>query len=356
MRQKGKPHNSKQEDTMIQIDAATIRQLIIHRIGPEERQVVVSHHLTDYTDEEAVQVFKKILLKPFTSHSATFEFTHEMGLEYNVLFGLAKDLQEGEDFPGNSRRIVQHLASVSRHPAIKEGDLFIARFSDVAFDNQLYEALGIYKFEDKELFIETDRVNDEIEISFTKGLGSKKPDKACLILFTPEPYTLLIIDNNSGDTDYWQHDFIRHKPKNDSVNNTHDFLRLTKDFITRQIPQDFSVSKADQIDLLNRSVDYFKTHDQFNKNGFEEEVLHHDNMIQSFRKFDQHYRQDRDLEMADQFEISPQAVKKQARIFKSVLKLDRNFHIYIHGDRELIEQGIDENGKKFYKIYYEVES
>ena len=46
-------------------------------------------------------------------------------------------------------------------------------------------------------------------------------------------------------------------------------------------------------------------------------------------------------EIADNFEISAQAVKRQARIFKSVLKLDKNFHIYIHGNRELIEKGFD---------------
>jgi len=39
-----------------------------------------------------------------------------------------------------------------------------------------------------------------------------------------------------------------------------------------------------------------------------------------------------------------------------VLKLDKNFHIYIHGDRNLIEQGEEPDGRKFYKIYYEEES
>ncbi len=58
----------------------------------------------------------------------------------------------------------------------------------------------------------------------------------------------------------------------------------------------------------------------------------------------------------DSFEISVQAVKKQTRIFKSVLKLDKNFHIYIHGNNELIEHGIEKDGRKFYKIYFENES
>ena len=64
----------------------------------------------------------------------------------------------------------------------------------------------------------------------------------------------------------------------------------------------------------------------------------------------------RDLNKAieDEFGISDSAVKKQARSYKSVIKLDRNFHIYVHGNRNLLEQGEDEKGK-FYKVYYEEE-
>ena len=79
-------------------------------------------------------------------------------------------------------------------------------------------------------------------------------------------------------------------------------------------------------------------------------------MIESFKQFDSAYRYDNNLELADSFEISAQAVKKQARVFKSVLKLDKNFHIYIHGDKELIEQGVEKDGRKYYKIYYNAES
>lgn len=341
---------------MIQIEEAVIRQLITHRVGADENRSTISSQLAEYSDEDDAGTVKKILLKPFLTNSSTFEFRHEVGIDYNILFKIAKSVYEEDDFIENSKKIVQYLISVSKHPNIKDGDLFVAAFEDVKLGSNYYQALGIYKFEDKETYIETTAVSKEVKLHFKKGIGSKKPDKACLILFTDEPYTLLIIDSSSSDTDYWQNEFIKHKPKNDAVNNTHDFLSLTKNFITQQIPQDFNISKADQIDLLNRSVDYFKTHDTFDKNGFEEEVFHHDNMIGSFRKFDQTYKQENALELSDNFEISPQAVKKQARIFKSVLKLDKNFHVYIHGNRELIEQGVDENGRKYYKIYYENES
>jgi hypothetical protein len=78
-------------------------------------------------------------------------------------------------------------------------------------------------------------------------------------------------------------------------------------------------------------------------------------VIKSFRKFDELYQEDNEVEFPQNFEISATAVKKQARIFKSVLKLDKNFHIYIHGNKELIEQGVEKDGRKFYKIYYKEE-
>jgi hypothetical protein len=102
-------------------------------------------------------------------------------------------------------------------------------------------------------------------------------------------------------------------------------------------------------------VEYFKTHDTFDKEDFEEEVFQDKGIIKSFQNFDQAYREENELEISDSFEISAQAVKKQSRIFKSVLKLDKNFHVYIHGNRELIERGEEKDGRKYYKIYFEKE-
>jgi hypothetical protein len=60
------------------------------------------------------------------------------------------------------------------------------------------------------------------------------------------------------------------------------------------------------------------------------------------------------INIAEEFPISPAAVKKTQRHFKSIIKLDKNFHIYIHGDRKMLEQGQDEKGK-FYMLYFDKE-
>ena len=48
-------------------------------------------------------------------------------------------------------------------------------------------------------------------------------------------------------------------------------------------------------------------------------------------------------------------LRKTLEFLKSVIKTRQNFHIYIHGDRKLIQQGQDENGK-YYMLYFEEEN
>ncbi len=78
-------------------------------------------------------------------------------------------------------------------------------------------------------------------------------------------------------------------------------------------------------------------------------------MINSFSRYKDNYEKELDLAVQESFANSDSAVKKQARSFRSVIKLDKNFHIYVHGNRELMEQGEDAGGK-FYKVYYKEES
>lgn len=342
---------------MIQLEQTILRELIYHHIDIESNITAMSDEIYTWQTEDEMEVMKKIFVKPFSNVVTTNEFTHAINLELNTLFNLSRSIYQGGDFIGLSKQICLHLQSVSKHPNIKDGDLFVIRLDQVELNETMHSGLIICKVETKESFVETNsQHHNDAGISFRKGIGSRRLDKACLIVFSEEPYTLFVIDNAPIETDYWQHEFIKLSLKKDYVNHTSQFLTLTKTFVTDQFPEEFEITKADQIDLLNRSVSYFKSNDQFNKAAFEEEVLQDQGIIQSFRKYDEAYKKENDLDIEDEFSISSQAVKKQARIFKSVLKLDRNFHIYIHGNRDLIEQGQDSDGRKYYKIYFEYES
>lgn len=339
---------------MIDSSLVTIGKLIYHRISSENYKCLVNEVLYDYNGEEEEAVLKHIFLKPFATGMISLEFRHDINLNLNPLYTIAKSIREGEDFVTGSQNIYKHLQSVSRHPNIKDGDVFIAKFDNIIMNNKTYQALGIYKIENKETFIETD---GEGNMSFKKGIGGKKMDKACFIVFDEEPFTIFEIDNVSGETEYWHNDFINCKPKNDDVNTTNDYLTFTKTFVTEQYPAEYDVNRKDQVELLSRSVEYFKSKDNFNRQEFENEVLQHPELIESFRNYNETYSRNYNTDFSDEFQISKEMVKKQARIFKSVLKLDKNFHVYIHGNTDLIEKGYDDAvGKHFYKIYFDEEA
>ena len=337
---------------MIQFEDASIRKMILHRV--ESENLVLNNNQFYYASEAEELALKNILLKTFATQSVTYEFGHDVDLEYNVAFKTAKQVFAVDDFIEMSHDLATHLQSVSKHPNINDGDVLIATFDQVMLDGRYYNAIGIFKFEDKSLFLETQNEDNQIKTKFTKVIGAKKPEKACLILDTEAPFTVLDFEGRK-DTEYWHYEFLNLAAKQDHVNDTNSFMTMTRRYIVSQMPHEYEVEKADQIDLMNRSVEYFKTHDTFNKAEFEEEVIQDKTVIESFDAFANSFHEEHGSEVTDEFQISKQAVKKQSRVYKSVLKLDKNFHVYIHGDRNKIEKGTEVDGRKYYKIYYDEE-
>jgi hypothetical protein len=340
---------------MIEYKGADVKELFFQKIEEESREN--KHLLQNEFSPSDEQMLKNIFLKPFATVTNTYQFTHGVSLDLNVLYNLSREIYNNEEIGSTHEGIISHLKTSSRHPNIKEGELFIVRFSNILVGNEPLNGLGIFKIEKKDPFIETPNWTKEPILLFKEGIGEKKLDKACLILFDKDPFTILAYDNNNSEAVYWKNDFINLGFKKDHINNTSHFLEMTKSYITDQMPEEFDVTKTDQIDLLNKSIKYFKEAEDFDKGEFELSVFgREEDAISSFRNFDNQYQEEMDLEIEDNFKIAVNSVKKQARVFKSVLKLDKNFHIYIHGDRELIEQGVDADGRKFYKIFYEDEA
>lgn len=347
---------------MINIDytVVSIKDIIIHQIGNKLRDenLLFSKEHTTFSLEKVQYSLLEYFLSHFKSDEQ-YRFFHDIDLQHNETFiYVSRIFENPNDLIEQSKNLAIHLYNQSTHPKIKRGEFYIVYFKNCILDGETLDAIGLFKSENKDTFLEIEQVANGFAIDSRKGININKLDKGCLIFNTQKEngYLVSVVDNtNRLDAQYWKDDFLNIKPVKNEFHNTNQFLSITKQFLTKQMSEELEISKADQIDLLNRSVDYFKTHEQFNKQDFEEEVLNNDEVIESFREFNESFQKENAIEVADNFEISNQAVKKQARAFKRVLKLDKNFHIYIHGNRDLIEQGVDEKGRKYYKIFYEEE-
>lgn len=342
---------------------AALTRLAVHYTGNKQngQPLLVSGEEQDLDTDSKVRL-SEVLLGRFSDCHERYSFHHTSSLEYHEIYNFTRTIfDDPGQFMTQSQKMAAYLYEVSLHPKIKPGEFYAALFTDIMIDDQPVEALGLFKSETKSLFADIDPSAGQLHLQLKEGSEMAKIDKGCLILRLKEEngYELLIFDSNGKgeEAQFWKDKFLGVLIRQNEFLHTRDFLTITKNYVTRQMPDDFEVSRTEQIDLLNRSMDYFKTHDQFNKAEFETEVLHHDDLIQSFRQYDQQYRASNPMAPSDEFAISPQAVKKQARVFKSVIKLDKNFHIYVHGDRELIEKGYDEAlGKHYYKIYFDQEA
>jgi len=341
---------------------AKLDNVSVHYIGSNlvEQELILSKEPLAI-DEDLSDKLKHFFLNKFINVYEKYNFSHASSLKFNEVYNYVTEaFSEETDFHETSLNIAHHLAQSSNHPKIKSGEVYVCYFKDCMIDNKSMDAIGIFKTENKNGFFEVGQVKSKFSITYKEGIDVNKFDKGCLVFKTnkKEGYEVLIIDNqNRGEEAvFWKETFLGLAQVNNEFNQTNQFLNITKSYVTKQLSEEFEVSKADQIDLLNRSVQYFKGHENFDKEEFEEEVLQDKGIIKSFRSYDETFRESHEIEVADSFEISAQAVKKQERVFKSVLKLDKNFHIYIHGDKELIEQGVDADGRKFYKIYYKEEN
>ncbi|MDR0605609.1 MAG: nucleoid-associated protein [Bacteroidales bacterium] len=343
------------------MNATTIQQVILHKVGNKNNEEgMFLSPMPLLLDENLNNLLLDYFLSSFKSEEH-FNFYHENGCQNNEIYRIASEIfDNAHSLFEHSITLAQCLYNASTHPKIKGGEFYVVYFKNYLVNEQAVDAIGLFKAENQDVFLKTLFSADATSIQMEQGTNIHKMDKGCLILNIEKEqgYIISIVDNISKgvEAQYWIDDFLSLRQRQDEYYNTQNLLTLTKTFITKELPQQYEVSKADQADLLNKSVNFFKTNDNFNMEDFTNEVMQHPKIIDTFTQFKSNYQQEYDMDIADNFTISDNALKKQARVFKSVIKLDKNFHIYVHGNRELIEQGIDETGRKYYKIYYKEET
>ena len=346
-----------------QIELATIPLVSAHYVGNRNNghELILSEKPLDTDDHRMNELLFTYFLGAFREPEMNhFTFSND-DFKLNPLYQFACSVFDNKvDFHLNSVNIARHLFDVSNHPQIKSGDLFVAYIDGVIFNNKECKAIGIFKSENKQSFLKLYQEANKFDLYYDAGINVDKLDKGCLIVDAnrEEGFQVCIVDrgNKGTEAQFWKDQFLQITPWADEYHHTKEFLSLTKTYVTTQFKEDFNINKTEEIDVLNRSMEYFKTHETFDKEEFVTEVFHEPEMIKSFHNFDTQYQETHNLEIEQSFEISPSAVKKQQKVFKSILKLDKNFTIYIHGNREQIQPGTDPDGKRFYKIYYNEEN
>lgn len=309
----------------------------------------------------AEEMLLTALLKPFEKTEEFFYFHHEEDVSHHPVYQCCHSIfQQPEEMGEQVGNLARLLYEYTEIPKIQGGEFFVAYFEDLLLHGEPVSAIGLWKVQSKDPFLKTERTAESFTLNIIEGIPTGKPELAALVfqLDEAEGYRICALDKVSkrDERSFWKDEFLRLRPIEDNYFNTRHYISLASEFITAKAPFQFGLDRTETIDALNRSGDYFKDNEAFEVDDFARTLFPQEEQQEAFKEFRDEYTRIYAVPLEDKFDISSQAVKKEFKVFKSVIKLDKNFHLYVHGRRDLIERGFDDDkGKKYYKVYFDNE-
>lgn len=347
---------------MIISEEARLERLIVHKTGNKSREEGIKFSKSPIQVSEAIKdLLIRYFLSPFGKNEY-FNLHHEADLNLNEVYHFTSAIfDDPGSFYLNSVNLANHLYESSVHPKIKAGEFYVAYLKNLIVDGEEVDAIGLFKSESRETFLKVYPTNDSFNIEHEDGININKLDKGCLIFNSEREngFVVATVDNlsKSNEALYWMDSFLKLRERNDDYFQTNQTLTLCKNFVSEKLPEVFELDKPGQAELLNKSMKFFKENDSFVMEEFVSEVFAQPEVAETFNEYRRDFELEREIKINDDFDISGQAVKRQSKVYKSVIKLDKDFHIYVHGNRENIEKGYDEErGMQYYRLFYKEES
>lgn len=343
---------------MLDFSEAQLSHLAIHQVGNKsnEEGLTISEKEVNLNGVIA-PLLTTYFTKPF-SEEEFYNFKHESDLNLNEVYNYVSDIfSDPQTTHFQSINLAKHLYDQSNYPQIKSGEFYVAYFENCYIHDEISEVVGIFKSEQKETYLKVFPQGRSFTVESENGININKLDKGALIVNenSENGFKVLLIDNTckGEEAKYWREFFLNVVHQKDDFYHTKNYLQMCKDFAAEAFPE---ADRIDQLSLMQESAKFFKEEDAFDKVKFQEKVLQEPEIIDAFEDYKGEYQQRNELMMYDEFDINSAAVKKMKRVFKSVIKLDKNFHIYVHGNRNYIRKGFDEESNMgFYQLFFNEE-
>lgn len=280
-----------------------------------------------------------------------YRFFHETDIDFNEVCAYAKQIFKDEQlFIEKSQAIAKHLHNVLENTSINRGDLFIGLFDNCLVGTEKKRVLALVKIDEKELFLDVKNDGTTMEVHGIDGINVKKANNAAIIVDMGErPPLVFIRTRKKEDTIYWQERFLNIRVLDEQYEKTANALQEAKKFILKEE----NYSNTEKLELLNKTLDYFKSEENFEVNQYVSRVFEQADDVakeiitQSVKPYETM--------------ISESAIEKVEKNYKRKIKLDDRVEIVVNVRDvetidEVIETGVDEQtGRKYYKIYFQEE-
>ncbi len=345
---------------MINLFNTHIESLSIHRVGNKSRNEALFLSETPYgLNDEIVPLLKEYFFKSFREKEENYyQFAHEVDLEYNEMFNLATEIfTDPSSVHEVSKKITKHLFEQSNHPHIKNGEVYVTYLTNISIDNNVVDAVGVFKSELRTDFLQFEEKDSNLEMILQEGINLNKLDKGCIIFNykKEEGYKILTIDSNRYDARYWLEHFLSVDAFQDENFMTKKYLKFCQEFAKEVVfPAE---DKKQEVMFMNRAVNHFAKNDEFEETAFLNDVMENPDLIPEFKSYKADRGEKYSIEDVTSFPIANAAVTDARRSIKNVINLDTNIQIKLdfinpESAEKFVEKGWDEEKQMYYYLVY----
>lgn len=334
---------------MIQCNNTNIQKVKINFVGNRiAGEKIVYSSSSVVCDDLTKNLLGRYLLKDIT-YSKLYHFTHDVDITYNKVYSLVFNVfADIESFDNSSNKISKVLYNLSKDKTVNSGYLFVVLFKGCIYENKNVNAVGIFKTEQKDIFLKIQNQNSTIEVTPEQGFSIGNLGKGCIIfnIEKEDGFRIVVLNKSRSKASekYWIKDFLGCEPVLNDYLNTQVVLNALAQYI-----------KGQNTDSYQKAAEMCKTINIANQGKIEI-----DNLISRLStdpkdktKIEAIYGKliGKDIKLPSVITVNKDALKKTR--LKSSLKLDDNFEISFHGGDELIETGTDPNtGLNYIKLLY----
>ena len=341
----------------VNLREAGLTSLALAKIGNplKGEPLLTSKELCKF-DEEESDLLTSCFLNPFKSldphqlqgikteeGNPLFDYAHTAFNDSNALLDTAKE-------------IAHHLYAKSYHPNIKSGDLCISLIEGIIIKGKSVSGICIIKSENKVPFLQISDKDGDLTLTTQHGIYPDKVDKGCLILnHQKEKGYIVYLFDKSGNTQFWNKDFVAAAPIRDEDYLTKKFGELCINFANKGL--DSETDQNTRMTVANRALNYLNESEDFEIVNFEK-ALGEPELVDQFTSFKKQYEENAGNNIKDQFTISKKEATKAQKRLKTRMRLDTGADLtftskFLDQSESLLEQGWDESkGMNYVKIYF----
>lgn len=196
---------------MIDISSARVAHCVVHKVGNRLREEGVRLSSDEVKgDADLHGTLLRHYLAPLAQERLANEFYHESDIGLNAVRQFSRRIFEyPQEFVSHTQSVAKHLYSVSNHPSVTGGELISILYRDVRVNEESRSAVGIYKIEERESFLDVVEERGKLNLVEHSGIPARI-QKGALILEGTDGVFSKEAGNNIAK--YWTESFLKIRP------------------------------------------------------------------------------------------------------------------------------------------------